>query len=236
MKKFFLFIVLITISNSAFTQNDLSSEEQFRRYFKNKISDLDPLEGIWNFTTRLSSKINTNDFQEHSNKVAIYKAGNCFYQKDFQGNASTCDFSNTADETTYIVNSSNTAFTISNNAFRYTEEGPEERLFVANTFVKLYPSKNEIIVAQKEVANNVKSTGTGFLINQKGYIVTNYHVINMARSIKVKGVQGDFNKSYDAKIAMVDKNNDLAIIKIEALTKSIPYRLSRIGTSRQKLK
>lgn len=58
-------------------------------------------------------------------------------------------------------------------------------------------------------------TGTGFLIAEDGLIATNYHVIDGASNIKIKGVNGDFSKIYNAIIKSEDKENDIAILKIE---------------------
>lgn len=58
-----------------------------------------------------------------------------------------------------------------------------------------------------------RSLGSGFIIDKKGYIVTNHHVIKDADKVKV--ILHD-NKEYDAKIIGVDPMTDLALIKIEA--------------------
>ena len=56
-------------------------------------------------------------------------------------------------------------------------------------------------------------SGTGFALKE-GYIVTNYHVIEGAKSISIQGVNGDFNNSFNATIIGSDKNNDLALLRI----------------------
>ncbi|MBO4614101.1 MAG: trypsin-like peptidase domain-containing protein [Bacteroidales bacterium] len=56
-------------------------------------------------------------------------------------------------------------------------------------------------------------TGTGFALNN-GYLVTNWHVADGARTIHVYGVRGDFKKKYIAEVVARDKINDLAILKI----------------------
>lgn len=58
-----------------------------------------------------------------------------------------------------------------------------------------------------------KWSGTGFALNN-GYIATNYHVVENAKSIKVKGIRGNLNTEYNATVISTDKFNDLAIIKI----------------------
>lgn len=57
------------------------------------------------------------------------------------------------------------------------------------------------------------ASGSGFVITQDGYVVTNYHVIGGATTIKVTFMDG---KSYDAKMVGGDEENDLAVLKIEA--------------------
>lgn len=59
-----------------------------------------------------------------------------------------------------------------------------------------------------------KSSGSGFALSSNGLIATNQHVVEGANTIKVRGIKGDFSKSYSAKILVEDKNNDIAIIKI----------------------
>lgn len=57
------------------------------------------------------------------------------------------------------------------------------------------------------------AAGSGFVITQDGYIMTNYHVIEGASSIKVTFVD---NKSYNASLIGGDRDNDIAIVKIAA--------------------
>ncbi len=58
------------------------------------------------------------------------------------------------------------------------------------------------------------SLGSGVIISDNGYIVTNNHVVDGADKIKVT-IAGD-KKEYEAKVIGKDKKSDLAIIKIEA--------------------
>ena len=58
-----------------------------------------------------------------------------------------------------------------------------------------------------------RSLGSGFIIDDAGYIVTNNHVIEDADQIKVKLSEGD---EYDAEVVGRDPNTDLALIKISA--------------------
>ena len=57
------------------------------------------------------------------------------------------------------------------------------------------------------------AAGSGFVITSDGYILTNYHVINGANSIKVTFVDG---KEYTATYVGGEERNDIAVIKIDA--------------------
>lgn len=70
-----------------------------------------------------------------------------------------------------------------------------------------------------------EKSGTGFLISDKGYIVTNHHVIDNADKITISGVNGNFNSELSAKVVLKDEASDLALLKIEdrILIDPIPY-------------
>ncbi|MEG1858295.1 MAG: trypsin-like peptidase domain-containing protein, partial [Pseudoflavonifractor sp.] len=57
------------------------------------------------------------------------------------------------------------------------------------------------------------AAGSGFVVSVDGYILTNYHVIDGASSIKVAFKDG---KTYDAVLIGGEKENDVAVLKIEA--------------------
>src|SRR6202048_1609918 len=58
----------------------------------------------------------------------------------------------------------------------------------------------------------VEGAGSGFVIDEKGYILTNFHVVQEAQSIEV--VLGDQSR-YPAKFIGADQRNDVALVKIE---------------------
>lgn len=57
------------------------------------------------------------------------------------------------------------------------------------------------------------ASGTGFIITEDGYILTNHHVIENSSSIKVALYNGE---TYKAEIVGYDESNDIAVIKIDA--------------------
>ena len=58
-----------------------------------------------------------------------------------------------------------------------------------------------------------RSLGSGFIVDSKGYILTNFHVVNKADKIQVKLSSGE---EYVAKIVGEDQNTDLAVIKVDS--------------------
>lgn len=55
--------------------------------------------------------------------------------------------------------------------------------------------------------------GSGVIVSENGYILTNYHVVKSAETITV---QGDDQKVYDATLVGTDPSTDIAVLKIEA--------------------
>ncbi len=67
-----------------------------------------------------------------------------------------------------------------------------------------------------------KGAGSGSIIDRRGYILTNYHVVEDATEITVTLSNG---KKYKAKFIGADPENDIAIIKINAREKLKPLKL-----------
>jgi S1-C subfamily serine protease len=64
----------------------------------------------------------------------------------------------------------------------------------------------------------VEGAGSGFVIDPRGYILTNFHVIQEAQTIEV--VLGDQTR-YPAKVVGADQRNDVALVKIDPKGKSL---------------
>jgi S1-C subfamily serine protease len=64
----------------------------------------------------------------------------------------------------------------------------------------------------------VEGAGSGFVIDPRGYILTNFHVVQEAQSIEV--VLGDQSR-YPAKFVGADQRNDVALIKIDPKGKQL---------------
>lgn len=59
-----------------------------------------------------------------------------------------------------------------------------------------------------------KASGTGFFINENGYIATNYHVIDGMKTIQVEYLQNGKKYTHSAEVVVSDPTNDLAILRI----------------------
>ena len=57
------------------------------------------------------------------------------------------------------------------------------------------------------------ASGSGFIISDNGYILTNYHVVEGSSAITVSMYDGT---SLDAKLIGYDESNDIAVLKVEA--------------------
>jgi serine protease Do len=71
-----------------------------------------------------------------------------------------------------------------------------------------------------------RSLGSGVIVDKRGYILTNNHVVDQATKIQVQ-LNGDPTK-YTAKIVGVDEETDLSVIKIDA-GKDLPT--AKLGNS-----
>ena len=69
------------------------------------------------------------------------------------------------------------------------------------------------------------STGSGFVLTEDGYVVTNHHVVDGAAGVTVTMHDGT---EYEAKIVGSDSTNDVAVLKI---TESVQLQAVTIGSS-----
>ncbi len=98
----------------------------------------------------------------------------------------------------------NTYVVFEGNSMKTVIDGGEE-----DVYLKMYPTASSIT----NPSQNQEWSGSGFALKD-GYIVTNYHVIEGAKSIQIQGVKGDFSAKYNAEIIATDKFNDLALLKV----------------------
>mgnify|MGYP003472089509 FL=1 len=102
-----------------------------------------------------------------------------------------------------------------------------------SNFLKTYPTYSDITSMQASAWS-----GSGIEI-EKGYIVTNHHVVDGANNIVVQRVVNDKEERFAAEVVAMDKVNDLAIIKItdvkyykfHQLPYSVKFSTSDVGES-----
>lgn len=126
-------------------------------------------------------------------------------------------------------------FVFNQGSFSLSFKGGNEFHVVDATmsFIRTYPTPFDTEKCNEEEEEEEEETpskwsGTGFALN-KGHIVTNYHVVENAKSIRVQGVKGNFKSNMRATVVATDKVNDIAIIKINDKRfngfGTIPYRI-----------
>ncbi|MBN2406800.1 MAG: Do family serine endopeptidase [Elusimicrobia bacterium] len=70
-----------------------------------------------------------------------------------------------------------------------------------------------------------EGTGSGFIVDPDGYVITNYHVIKDADEVKITTYDDD---QYEAKVVGKDPLTDLAVVKIKSMKK---FNAIRLGDS-----
>jgi S1-C subfamily serine protease len=90
--------------------------------------------------------------------------------------------------------------------------------------------ENEKVQEPKAPATPIKSGGTGFLIDGRGFIVTNAHVVEGSEAVVLQNNKGH---EFRASIIHINQENDIAILKIEDkdfnFHNSLPYSFRRNG-------
>jgi S1-C subfamily serine protease len=70
------------------------------------------------------------------------------------------------------------------------------------------------------------ATGSGFVIDDEGHVITNNHVVEGADDVSVK--LGDSEESYEAEVVGTDPGTDIALLKVDAPASAIhPLQLGR---------
>uniref|UniRef100_A0A3Q0RL24 HtrA serine peptidase 4 n=1 Tax=Amphilophus citrinellus TaxID=61819 RepID=A0A3Q0RL24_AMPCI len=100
--------------------------------------------------------------------------------------------------------------------------------FIADVVDKIVPAVVHLELFQRVPYSNEEvsvSSGSGFLVSEDGWIVTNAHVLTNKQRIKVELKSG---VHYDAAVRDVDQKMDIALIKIEP---DGPLPVLRLGQS-----
>jgi S1-C subfamily serine protease len=108
------------------------------------------------------------------------------------------------------------------------------RLFQKNTPSVVYINTfaERIDAFSMNVMEVPLGSGSGFVWDNKGHIVTNYHLIQNAKSAKVvaKSADGTLTQAYKATVDGVDPDKDIAVLQVDN-RKKMPWRPIQLGSS-----
>ena len=195
-------------------QEERDRVERFYAMLTARLSqDLDPIEGVY-------KSIDQGESYEYD--IAILKSP-----------------SNSREYISLVLSSTDPAMTIGSGIFTFTKTAGKDVYFVSyqnkageqfenktavfdgvilgmgvKSFVKMFPSEGESNKYNEiNPLYDWESSGSGVLINNKGYIVTNNHVISDAKKIRI-AFQND-SLDYNAIIISQNEQTDVAILRIE---------------------
>lgn len=219
------------IVEDKFSWPEKPTKKDFISYFDSRLSELDPIEGIYYVTfNRIAVDRENNHSTSNGSSSNFIAVG-----RDKERNEFTAFF---IDEDNpwrswrkkFVQIGESNAYAIMDYIKEETSWAEDGKIILENPyefeatlrqggnnyynwyvkceFIKDYPSPEIYEQVQK-----AEWSGTGFAIAD-GFIVTNYHVANGAKTIKIRGVDGKMDEAYKGFVAATDKEHDLAIIKI----------------------
>ena len=175
-------------------------------FFTVAISAVTALAVIWGYGTYVKNS-NTYAGQQAGVMPANYK-----YAGLFDGNSAppgaAIDFTVPAEAATPAVvhiKTKTNAKQVNNNLPKRQPNNPFSDLFDDDMFNQLFGGRGRGIIPEQ------RASGSGVIISEDGYIVTNNHVSENAEKIQVL-----YNKkSYEAELVGTDQSTDLAVLKIK---------------------
>ncbi|OKZ20527.1 MAG: hypothetical protein BHV77_10085 [Bacteroides sp. 43_108] len=230
-------LILVSSVQELSAQISPTNVQELMSYFESHIQSLDPIEGVYDVnieqwgenayqefpseTTNLTMLVYKNENGEFkvfkNDQVTIKKIGKTpvyNYNLFWKG-------SNVTDSKRFVLEEStffDIKYSIPDRQLRYDMGRNYQAGFKVHfkcSFIKTYPTVDMHVndIEDENVRNPQEWSGTGFALNN-GYVATNYHVIENAKSISIKGIKGDFTAKYNATIIATDKYNDLALLQI----------------------
>jgi S1-C subfamily serine protease len=114
------------------------------------------------------------------------------------------------------------------------KEDIEKHLKKASANVMQQKENLDQPINEKSIVESRKGPGqgSGFLVNSDGYIITNFHVIEDAEKVHVRGIKGDYSTRFVGKVISVDRQNDLALLQVVSKLFSFEKPPYSIGESK----
>jgi len=236
-------------------KNVYQTEADFRKYF-NAISDLDPIEGIWNVNESgtwrdVSSGMTGKMPTQNTYRLAILKESSGNFQfvvvvlesiyPDWKPGFIKAYLRKTAYDKIYEglwymadFREDRSNFIINKNGLietSHTWYPPEHQNVEINyktVYIKAYPpfSAKE----DSQVGSDLITSGSGVVLTSDGLIATNYHVVENAKRIEI--LFPEKNQILEANIKIKDSQNDIAILGIDSFSaksifkKRIPFSIA----------
>jgi serine protease Do len=234
-------------------EKDNRNETDFKNYYQNNLSTLDDIEGIWSVNG--TSVVDGSYRQDEPNyaTVAIIRdttnSNRDYYEVVLSGDnwlphTITAHFQKGSYENLYISKQfsydgsySMYNFTIDKNGVLRASKNEilQGRQFYTEIYyVKIFPKFSDKNFESNKKSTSQKTSGSGIIVSEGGFVITNYHVIEDANKIEI--VIPEKNTIKTATVKIKDSKNDIAILEISNFSYSsyfsqpIPFVLADINT------
>ena len=221
--------------------------KEFIEYYDTRMTELEPIEGIYYVTVKHyyqdrdnSSLIGTNGSESKFYAVVKNQDAKDFtvYCVDKPGYTWRNKFVQIGESNIFAIMADDDDVDKYSSEGRVTIEDPAKfdfqldlghnnyyNFYDTYEFIRDYPP-----MSIYEQLQETEWTGSGFAV-ANGYVVTSYHITNYAKTIRIKGVNGDMKKSYKGFVVASDKEHDISVIRIvdkdfEEFS-SIPYSIGK---------
>jgi len=234
-------------------EKDNRNETDFKNYYQNNFSELDDIEGIWsvNGTTVVDGSYR-QDEPNYATVAIIRDTTNSnrdYYEVVLSGDnwlphTITAHFQKGSYENLYISKQftydgsySMYNFTLDKNGVLRTSKNEilQGRQFYSEIYyVKIFPKFSDKSFESNKKSVSQKTSGSGIIVSESGFVITNYHVIEDANRIEI--VIPEKNTVKTATVKIKDSKNDIAILEISDFSYSsyfgqpIPFVLADINT------
>lgn len=190
------------------------SEEKFMTYLKENARNLDPIEGIWSEGAQNQYRIG---IMKDTSKPGRDFVGFILSAKipSWQRGYKKIDITSASQRGVYIFNyyladfSQEGATVILGETLAFTIALHTPTRNDSATFVKTFPASDSPAAG----GSRGSSSGSGFLVDESGFLVTNWHVVRDASDVTVEFTEKGFKTT--GKVKVRDQQNDLAIIQLD---------------------
>ena len=228
MKAMRLLIFMLVLQNAlvAFSQQYWKvngyTESDAKSYLNNN-SNLNQIEGVWQTTDgykyAIEKNVENGYRQSDKYRVIVLESSDKVWKlgqiKGFITHGTSDDIysymyylknlydgSNAGTNTLFLVMESPI---LAKYSYVSNDYGKRENVSMYKLYPK--PTSNPSNNGSTTHPSGSKWSGTGFFLTKSGYIITNQHVIDGAKTIKVTSVNGNHNATYNARVEVSDKQN-----------------------------